>query len=139
MTPKILFLVFTVLFIQVSSLNLKEHEAFTDQCFYYPVGPIQTNPLFNYTVNPSYNITQEADIKAGRLNASQFIHVAGWTAYTKSQPNFFFTSIGGNGHVILSKNLTFIQNVTGEPYSKDKYGLSTNDLQFAFGTPSQAK
>lgn len=27
----------------------------------------------------------------------------------------------------------------GEPYSKTKYGLSTTDLQFAFGNPSQAK
>jgi hypothetical protein len=58
MSPKILILILAVLFINVSSMSFRNHDAFSDKCFYYPVGQITKNPQFNYTVDPAYTFAQ---------------------------------------------------------------------------------
>lgn len=44
MSPKVIFLILAVLFVNVASLSLRNHDAFNDKCFYYPVGSITKNP-----------------------------------------------------------------------------------------------
>ena len=60
MNGKIYILAFFVLFIQVESVILTTHDAYTDTCFYLPVGSLYTKKSFNYTITQAWTADQVA-------------------------------------------------------------------------------
>jgi hypothetical protein len=88
MNGKIFVLALLVLFIQVDSISLTTHDAFTDTCFYLPVGNLYTTKRFNYTITQAWTAEQAAQLKSGALNTSDFINVEGWHPYRR--PNKMF-------------------------------------------------
>lgn len=77
MSMKILLLSVTCLILQISSLSLT-HDSSIDTCFYEPLGHININPDFKYTITKAWTEEEAAQIKSRTLNASDFIHVEGW-------------------------------------------------------------
>ena len=92
MNMKLMLLAVACILLQVSSLSLS-HDSSIDVCFYEPLGHINLNPEFKYTITKAWTAEEGTQIKSGALNASDFIHVEGWEAY--SEPFEFFERVGG--------------------------------------------
>lgn len=71
---KLILLAVACLFLQASSLSLS-HDSSIDTCFYEPLGPIELNPYFKYTITKAWTAEEGAQIKSGALNSSDFIKV----------------------------------------------------------------
>lgn len=136
MDLKIILIVLACFFLQASQLSLTKHDGNYDTCFYVSVGNILKDNRFNYTITQAWDAAQAEQLKSGALNTSDFIHVQGWEAYSK--PNRFFSEAGRKGHSVL-RILKPIKDVT-QVSDAPQFGFATNaDLEFAFGSPSQAK
>lgn len=85
MNVKTYILTFFILFIEVESISLTTHDAYTDACFYLPVGSLYTTKSFNYTIIQAWTAEQAIQLKSGALNISDFIHVEGWHPYRPSK------------------------------------------------------
>ncbi len=77
MIMKLILLTVACLVLQISSLSLA-HDSSIDTCFYEPLGHININPDFKYTIIKAWTEEEGAQIKNKTLNASDFIRVEGW-------------------------------------------------------------
>lgn len=75
MNQKILLLVFSVLLVQIYGLSLTRHDSYSSTCFYLPLGELDTDPTFTYTITKAWTADEGSQIKSGALNVSDFIHV----------------------------------------------------------------
>jgi hypothetical protein len=94
MKGKIFVLTLAILFIGASTISLTKHEAYSDTCFYLPVGSLFTKRAFNYTITQAWTTEQQAQLKSGALNTSDFINVQGWKPYRR--PNRMFQAVTRN-------------------------------------------
>ena len=131
MSMKLTLLAVACLLLQVSSLSLT-HDSSIDVCFYEPLGHIEIDPTFKYTITKEWTADEGAQIKSGALNASDFIHVEGWTPY--EFPFRFFEKVGliparqfFHNHIALMD----VKHGSDAP----EFGLDDASLEFAFGSP----
>lgn len=134
MNQNIFLLVICTIFLQANCLSLTRHDIYSNSCFYLPLGETKTNSDFTYTITKAWTPEQAGQIKNGTLNVSDFIDVKGWKPYGTS--NYFLREIGRQGTSSL-RDLKFVKHII-QGSDAPQYGLSTSDLEFAFGHPSKA-
>lgn len=135
MSMKLILLAVACLLLQVSSLSLT-HDSSIDTCFYEPLGHIELDPNFKYTITKAWTAEEGAQIKSGALNSSDFIHVEGWTAY--NEPIKFFQKVGEKATRQFEHKFTAVKDVLHGSDAPEFY-LDDASLEFAFGSPSLAK
>jgi hypothetical protein len=94
MIEKTLLLILFITTINCLSLT---HDQALANCFYRPLGDIASTSEFTYTITNQWTDSQIPDLKSGKLNTSDFIHVNGWTPYDPQSPFIFFTKMGKKG------------------------------------------
>ena len=132
MSMKLILLAVACLLLQVSSLSLT-HDSSIGVCFYEPLGHIETNRRFKYTITKAWTAEEGAQIKSGALNSSDFIHVEGWKPY--SEPYTFFERIGEQVSERFSYQYTPLKDVLHGSDAPEFY-LDDASLELAFGNPS---
>ena len=75
MSMKLILFAVACLILQINSSILLTHESSIDTCFYEPLGHINLNPDFKYTITKAWSAEEGAQIKNKTLNVSDFIHV----------------------------------------------------------------
>lgn len=131
----LLVVIFAILcLLQINSLSLTHEQL--PPCLWRPLGDIDSNPKFTYTITKQWTAEEAAQLKSGALNTSDFIDVKGWTPYNPKKPFEFFTKIGREG-LRHYKTWTPIKKVL-KGSDAPEYYLSDADLALAFGTPSTA-
>ncbi len=135
MSMKLILLAVACLLLQVCSLSLT-HDSSIDVCFYEPLGHIELNNRFKYTITKAWTAEEGAQIKSGALNSSDFINVEGWTPYRK--PIKFFEKVGEKATRQFERRYTPLKDVL-HGSDAPEFGLDDASLELAFGNPSEAK
>ena len=132
MSMKLILLAVACLLLQVRSLSLT-HDSSIDTCFYEPLGSIELDRSFRYTITKAWTAEEAAQIKSGALNSSDFIHVQGWRSY--SEPINFFERVGERPTRQFERKYTALKDVL-HGSDAPEFGLDDASLELAFGSPS---